>query len=303
MRILRAILFACVFAIPILQPAGAATVKDHPAVTAYPDSIATRRDDDGFRNYNLVLGVNEKGTTDTDFLQTLSVEGNVTRLAYENPKERSSDEIFANYRGALEKAGFEILFACSAKQCGPSYASSRWSRATGLRYFSPDMRYLAAKFSSGGQDIYVAILVAKLRHQIEVVEVTEMETGLVTAKAIADGLMLDGRVVLDGVLFDTDKAVLKPESKPALDVIADFLTENKDLAVFIVGHTDGTGGFDHNLSLSKNRAEAVVKALVKDYGIKADRIASHGVGPLSPQKTNQSEAGRSQNRRVEMVQR
>ena len=84
------------------------------------------------------------------------------------------------------------------------------------------MRYLAAKSSSGGQDIYVAILVAKRRHQIEVVEVTEMETGLVTAKAIADGLMLDGRVVLDGVLFDTDKAVLKPESKPALDVIAGF---------------------------------------------------------------------------------
>ena len=61
-----------------------------------------------------MVGVNEKGKTDTDFLQTLTVEGNVTRLAYENPKDRSADEIFANYREALEKAGFEILFACSA---------------------------------------------------------------------------------------------------------------------------------------------------------------------------------------------
>jgi outer membrane protein OmpA-like peptidoglycan-associated protein len=86
-------------------------------------------------------------------------------------------------------------------------------------------------------------------------------------------------------------------------VIADFLAENRDIDVFIVGHTDGTGGFDHNLSLSKNRAEAVVKALVKNYGIEASRLASHGVGPLSPQKTNQSEAGRTENRRVEMVQR
>ena len=137
---------------------------------------------------------------------------------------------------------------------------------TGLRYFSPDMRYLAAKSSQGGQDIYVAILVAKLRHQVEVVEVTAMETGLVTAKAIADGFMLDGRVVLDGIFFDTDKAVLKAESKSALAVIATFLADNPELKVYIVGHTDGTGGFDHNLSLSKNRAEAVVGALVKDYG-------------------------------------
>jgi flagellar motor protein MotB len=278
-------------------------VNDHPAVTAYPESIATRRDDDGFRSYSLVLGVNEKGTTDTDYLQTLTVEGNVTRLAYENPKERSPDEIFANYREALESAGFKILYSCIAKQCGPAYASSRWSRVTGLRYFSPDMHYLAAKSSVGGQDIYVAILVAKLRHQIEVVEVTAMETGLVTAKAIADGFMLDGRVVLDGIFFDTDKAVLKPESKAALDVIAKFLSENKELEAYIVGHTDGTGGFDHNLSLSQNRAKAVVDALIKDYAIDPNRLASHGVGPLSPQKANQSEAGRSQNRRVEMVQR
>jgi outer membrane protein OmpA-like peptidoglycan-associated protein len=96
---------------------------------------------------------------------------------------------------------------------------------------------------------------------------------------------------------------LKPESKSALDVIATFLNENKELEVYIVGHTDGTGGFDHNLSLSQNRAKAVVNALIKDYAIDPDRLASHGVGPLSPQKTNQSETGRTQNRRVEMVQR
>jgi len=303
MRFLHAVFFACALNLAPAMPVQAATDKDHPAVTAYPDSVATRRDDDGFRSYNLVVGVNEKGETDSEFLQTLSVEGNVTRLAYENPKERSPGEIFANYREALEKGGFEILYSCVEKQCGPAYASSRWSRATGLRYFSPDMRYLAAKSSQGGQDIYVAILVAKLRHQVEVVEVTAMETGLVTAKAIADGFMLDGRVVLDGILFDTDKAVLKSESKAALDVIAGFLSENEELKVFIVGHTDGTGGFDHNLSLSKNRAEAVVSALIKDHGIDVDRLAAHGVGPLSPQKTNQSEAGRTQNRRVEMVQR
>jgi len=303
MRILQAILIACALSVPAPTAATAANVEDHPAVSRYPDSIPSRRDDDGFRSYNLAVGINEKGKTDEEIIQTVTVEGNVTRLAYENPKGRSPHEIFANYREALEKAGFEILFACAEKECGPRFALSRWGRVTGLKYFHPEMRYLAAKSSAGGQDIYVAILVAKLRHQVEVVEVTAMETGLVTAKAIADGLMLDGRVVLDGILFDTDKAVLKEESKPALDVIAAFLAENKDLNVYIVGHTDGTGGFDHNLSLSGDRAKAVVTALVMDYGVDAKRLASHGVGPLSPQKTNQSETGRTQNRRVEMVQR
>lgn len=303
MRHLNAILIACAFCLSLATPSFAAKVEDHPAVSRYPDSIPARRDNDGFRSYNLAVGINEKGKTDEEAIQTITIEGSVTRLAYENPKGRSPHEIFANYREALEKAGFDILFSCAEAECGPRFALNRWARVTGLKYFHPEMRYLAAKSSAGGQDIYVAILVAKLRHQVEVVEVTEMETGLVTAKAIADGLMLDGRVVLDGILFDTDKAVLKEESKPALDVIAAFLADKPDLSVYIVGHTDGTGGFDHNLSLSKNRAAAVVAALVKDYGIAKDRLASHGVGPLSPQKTNQNEAGRTQNRRVEMVQR
>ncbi len=188
-----------------------APAEDHPAISRYAGSTLTRRDDDGFRAYTLVVAVDEKGKTDQEVLKPLQVEGQVTRLAYENPQGRSSTEIFANYRQALEKGGFEILFACQEKECGPAYASSRWARVTGLKYFSPDMRYLAGKSSKGGQDIYVAVLVAKLRHQVEVVEVTGMETGLVTAKAIADGLLLDGRVVLDGILFDTDKATIRPD--------------------------------------------------------------------------------------------
>jgi outer membrane protein OmpA-like peptidoglycan-associated protein len=281
----------------------AAEAKDHAAVSRYAGSTLTRRDDDGHRSYSLVVRVDEKGRSDEEFLVPLRVDGQLTRLAYENPQGRSATEVFANYREALQKAGFQILFACQEKECGPSYASSRWGRITGMRYFAPDMRYLAAKSSKGGREIYVAVLVAKLRHQVEVVEVAEMQTGLVTARAIADGLLLDGRVVLDGILFDTDKATIRPESKPALDVIAKYLQDNPALQVYVVGHTDGTGSFDHNLALSRNRASAVSSALSRDYGIAATRLLAHGVGPLSPQKTNQNEGGRARNRRVEMVQR
>jgi outer membrane protein OmpA-like peptidoglycan-associated protein len=285
------------------MPAAAAQVKDHPAVKAYTGSVATRRDDDGFKTYSFVTGVNEKGKTDAEILQTLKVDGKVTRLAYENPKDRSAHEIYSNYREGLEKGGFKILFACAEKECGPSYASSRWGRVTGMRYYSSEQRYIVAKATKDGQDIYAAILVAKLRHQVEIVEVTQMEKGLVTAQAIGEGLMTEGRVVLDGILFDTDKATIKAESKPALDTIAQYLKDSPKLSVFIVGHTDGTGGFDHNMTLSKARAASVATALAKTYGIDAKRLGSYGVGPLSPRKTNDDEGGRAENRRVEMVQR
>ena len=99
-----------------------------------------------------------------------------------------------------------------------------------------------------------------------------------------------GRVVLDGLFFDHDKATLTPESKPALDEIAKFLTMRPELSVYVVGHTDSTGSFDYNETLSRDRAGAVAAALVDRYGIAAERLEAHGVGPLVPVFTNQSAA-------------
>lgn len=295
---------AALFVGSVASSTQAAAVKDHPALTSYPGSVATRRDEDGFRSYKFVVAVDPKGTTDDTVLRSLPAEGNVTRLAYENPKGKSAHEIFANYKEGLQKSGYQILFACAAAECGPGYASSRWGRVTGLRYFTPDMRYLAAKSAAPGKpELYVAVLVAPLRHQIEIVEVVPMKRGLVTAKALGDGLLLNGRAVLDGLYFDTDKTTLKPESKPALDIIAKFLKDKPALNVFIVGHTDRVGALDHNMALSKGRAEAVMNALIKDYGMPQTRLGAYGVGPLSPAKSNKDDAGMADNRRVEMVER
>ena len=298
-----ALVGAVIALLPFADAAHAAAVKDHPAVTPYAGSTRTRRDDDGFKAYTLVVGVHDKAKTDADAFDTVVAEGNVIRLAYENPKDRSAHEIFTNYREALQKAGFEILFACEVEACGPGWGSSRWGRVTGLRYFTSDMRYLAARYPGGEQPLYVAVLVAPKRHQVEVVEVAAMERGLVSAQGLAEGLLTDGRAVLDGLYFDTDKATLTPESAPALGVIAAFLKERGDLQVYIVGHTDSDGGFEHNMALSRNRAAAVVKALVDDHGIAAARLSPHGVGPLSPAKSNRAAAGKAENRRVEMVER
>jgi outer membrane protein OmpA-like peptidoglycan-associated protein len=69
----------------------------------------------------------------------------------------------------------------------------------------------------------------------------------------------------------------------------------------VVGHTDSVGGFDSNMVLSKRRADAVISALVKDYGVAASRMVGNGVASLAPVASNSNEDGRAKNRRVELV--
>jgi len=85
-----------------------------------------------------------------------------------------------------------------------------------------------------------------------------------------------GHFAVYGIYFDTDKAEIKPESEPALAEMTKLLKDNPSLNVFIVGHTDSTGTFEHNLTLSMDRASAVVNALVSGHGIAAARLKPYG---------------------------
>jgi len=92
--------------------------------------------------------------------------------------------------------------------------------------------------------------------------VGEIANKMVDAAAMAKGLGDKGHIALYGIYFDTDKAAIKPESRPTLDEIAKLLNGQPTLSVFIVGHTDSQGSFEHNMTLSRQRAEAVAAALV-----------------------------------------
>lgn len=85
--------------------------------------------------------------------------------------------------------------------------------------------------------------------------------------------------------------------------IAEYLNANKAQKVIIVGHTDNTDGFDMNISLSKDRADAVIKKLLSDYAVSGEQLKPYGVGPVSPVASNSTEKGRALNRRVEVVER
>ncbi|MCP4385778.1 MAG: DUF2092 domain-containing protein [Hyphomicrobiales bacterium] len=118
---------------------------------------------------------------------------------------------------------------------------------------------------------------------------------------IGDRLTRDGRVAIYGIYFDSDKADLKPESDPVLDAIGQLLADNPDLELAIIGHTDITGPHEHNLDLSKIRANAVVNAIVGRHGIERGRLYPAGAGFLVPIARNNTEEGKALNRRVELV--
>jgi outer membrane protein OmpA-like peptidoglycan-associated protein len=169
-------------------------------------------------------------------------------------------------------------------------------------------RYVLGKLDRPEGAVYVAIYLGESGRGnaavIKVVETKEMETDkiqFVNASEMEQALDDTGKIALYGILFDFDKDIIKPESKPTLDEIATLLTGKPDLKVQIVGHTDDQGGADYNLNLSKRRAASVVTALTGQYGIAADRLSSDGMGATQPVDTNDTDEGRAKNRRVELV--
>jgi OmpA-OmpF porin, OOP family len=279
-----------------------AAEEDHPLISRYPESTVKSRTVEDFASYRLIKGQDTKGKE----LVTEPVEGRLTRLVYENPAGRSTLEIYRNHRQALEAAGAEVIYSCEEKACGPAYTSSRWNQTNGLFAASDgDPRYVAARLTKGEATAWVAVMVGKRRTQVDVVESSAMDTGLVAvdADALARGIEETGTVRVYGILFDFDKAEIRPESAPTLEAIGKLLQAKPDLQIFVVGHTDSTGAFDHNMRLSAARARSVVSALTARHGIAGSRLDAHGVGPLAPVAPNTTDAGRKQNRRVELVAR
>ncbi len=114
-------------------------------------------------------------------------------------------------------------------------------------------------------------------------------------------LMTEGKWVTHGILFDVNSDRIRGESYGTLKEIASVLNENPGLKVKIIGHTDSDGDATANLDLSKRRAAAVKSTLAAEFGIDAARMATDGLGETQPADTNDTAAGKANNRRVEFV--
>lgn len=284
-----------------------AVTKDetnHPLVVPYEGSSLHNKQVKEFDAYSLFKGWNKQSKA----YVTEALEGKVTKIHYKTPPGRSEIEIYHNYRAALTQAGAQILYECDQTkvECMDTYVGSLLRQRFGIQSIGNRTgHYMAAKLERDNQTAYVVIGVGPQDADVHVVEMKKMETGksAINMEALVAGLDTQGSVVVEGIYFDTDKTTLKSESKPALEEVAALLKAKPQLTLYVVGHTDTQGAFEHNMQLSKGRAEAVVEALVKDNAIAAHRLQAQGVGPLAPVASNAEETGRAKNRRVVLVQR
>jgi outer membrane protein OmpA-like peptidoglycan-associated protein len=107
-------------------------------------------------------------------------------------------------------------------------------------------------------------------------------------------------VRLKNIYFDFDKTTLKEESFVELNKVVDFLNQNPHISIEISGHTDSKGSDVYNLNLSQGRSQSVVDYLISQ-GINGSRLQAHGYGETKPIDTNDTDAGRANNRRVEFT--
>jgi OmpA-OmpF porin, OOP family len=337
MRGERALLLAAFICIARSSPAQQTDVKgsrDHPLIPRYAGSSIIGYGTREFDELTLALGKSVADEEAKGFESKLSksqrVEGKLTRLLYVAPLGRSSLEVFRNYETALKNAGFQPLFSCNDGECDHDKNASRFDNliyssaksfengtsSSGMAFTgAKEVRYLAAKLSAPGKDVYASLMVAiegfdhfkdTFNHPLallEVIETKAMETNMVKVDAdtMAKDIVSTGRAVLYGIYFDTGKDVIKPESEPALAEIGKLLKQDRNLKLYVVGHTDNEGGFDSNMDLSNRRANSVVGHLRTRYGVEAIRLRPVGVGFLAPVASNESDDGRSKNRRVELV--
>lgn len=139
---------------------------------------------------------------------------------------------------------------------------------------------------------------AQMRLERQSRETQELRQELAEFKAMETdrGLVL----TLDSFLFETDSSTLKPGAYRGLEKLSGYLKQNPDANIVIEGHTDNTGSAEYNLDLSRQRADAVARAL-RSQGVQSNRIETRGHGEGYPVASNDTQAGRLQNRRVEIV--
>ena len=107
--------------------------------------------------------------------------------------------------------------------------------------------------------------------------------------------------VAASIQFDTNSAIIKPESLSLLCLYGEALQERRNTVLIVEGHTDSTGSEGYNLRLSQRRAESVKKFLLEQYGVGANRLIVSAYGEDKPIASNDTDAGRAKNRRVQFT--
>lgn len=323
--------------LPFVSPLAAGDIAgsaDHPLVKRVEGSEIFFGKSTDFDKLKLSLGKIEWSGAEAKVkpYESATVEGKRLTNYYKVPEKMSVLEVLRNYEQELKEAGFEILHIGQGDEVEtPGYNNQIAREILGMTgtYGNPEEKaqwpfqhtdektagYVAAKKAGENGEVYASAYVVSNTHdkwldipvgrtlvRLDVCEVKarEQRMELVKSEEMASEISLNGRIALYGILFDFDKATIRPDSEPTLAEIALLLKDKPDLKILVVGHTDATGSFEYNRGLSQKRAESVVANLAAK-GISRERLFPVGVAFASPVSTNKTEDGKAKNRRVELV--
>jgi outer membrane protein OmpA-like peptidoglycan-associated protein len=252
--------------------------KDHPLLTRMPDFHITDYKDIEYDSFKFTVEQNKKPVP-------VNVEGHKYYIRYDlnsGAAKPGSLKIVRNIENALKNIGGKVLVD----------VAGQWGV----------FRSTTVMLQADGKETWIAVKAADSSYELTIVEKEVMKQEVVAdAAAMGNDINTTGHVSVYGIYFDTGKSEIKPESDAAISEIAKLLKNDSSLKIYVVGHTDNVGSFDSNMKLSKDRADAVVKALSGKHGISSARLKSYGVSSLAPVVSNDSEEGKAKNRRVELV--
>src|SRR5450432_3878036 len=297
--------------------------KDPQGMKRYEGSEIIGYREPKFDEYVLPLSAPEEQNP-PKYTRSLPVEGQISRYTYIAPAGRTATELLRNYKLEFQRLGLDTLYEKKAGErgwFGPTLdkIAEEDGLSQILAYNEADERVLVGKSKAAKPTYYMvfvtsyrdglipdrlASVIQKGRALAEMVvvapEVLEQKMTFVNADEMKRQMHDTGKVALYGILFATDKDVVKPESQQTIAEIVKLLRSDVALKIHVVGHTDNQGKPEYNLDLSRRRAASAVRALVA-LGIAGDRLDSFGAGVYAPIASNETEEGRTKNRRVELT--
>ena len=295
--------------------------KDYPTISRFQGAVIEFYKETKWGSYK--LPVSDKGTIDWE--KPMALDGKVTRIQYTVSKDNNSEFVMHNYKSGFAKSGYEIMISIANEELGVSDRPHTWKDkyyesggyynglnnvkfglGIGFPNWKDNHSFIVARGHEDGKDIYAIIytLVDDNYTLItqDVIEVEAVETGLVSVDNISSDITKKGHIAIYGIHFETGKSTLKTESAGALTTIADYINKHPDKKFYIVGHTDNTGDFSANMTLSEDRAKSVMTELTAKYHVNIGQLKAYGVSSLVPVFSNTTEEGKAKNRRVEIVE-
>jgi len=249
------------------------------------------------------------------FKKYLDVKGKINNIQYLIPEQVGISKVYENYKNALTLAGYNIIYTENESEYNNFYSDDYYSAFAhfpdGAYSINTDhYYYLVAKGVKDSLDVYVNLYIAKGSNYGQtfvvvnqsVIETVPLELGLVKADNIAQNINVAGHSIFYDIHFNSGSATINANSDNQIKQIAEYLNNHKDKKFYIVGHTDNVGNFASNMTLSENRAKAVMNELVSKYNVDANQLKAYGVANLSPVTSNKTDGGKARNRRVEIVE-